>query len=215
MVFTFPFFNLEAVLILGRSVIVQIISQGSFTSPPYNYQQSFVGLFSISGFIGALVSFFLGGKFIDMVSKRRTLFHNGRREPEYRLYAIVFPAIIGPIGMLLFGFMIADRKFWLVPAVGNAMQGFGVTAISNIVVTYVVDSYLPLAAEAMILIFLIKGIIGAVLVLYTIDWVEAAGVKQSFGQMVGVQYFICLFVIVFLVFGKRIRVLTVGYGPMQ
>jgi MFS family permease len=200
---------------LYRSIIVQIISQGAFTHPPYNYAQSFVGLFSISGFVGALAAFFLGGKLIDMISKRRTLFHKGRREPEYRLYAIVIPAVVGPMGILLFGFMIADTRFWLAPAVGCAMQAFGVTAISNIVITYVVDSYLPLTAEAMVIIFLIKGVIGAVLILYTINWVEVAGMKQSFGQMVGVQYFVCLFVIVFFVFGKRIRAFTVRYGPME
>jgi hypothetical protein len=119
------------------------------------------------------------------------------------------------MGILLFGFMIADTRFWLAPAVGYAMEGFGVAAISNIVVTYVVDSYLPLAAEAMVIIFLIKGIIGAVLILYTINWVEVAGMKQSFGQMVRVQYFFCLVVIIFFVFGKRIRALTVRYGPIQ
>jgi MFS family permease len=150
-----------------------------------------------------------------MISNRRTLFHKGRREPEFRLYAIIIPAIIGPMGILLFGFMIAETRPWLEPAVGYAMQGFGVTAISNIVVTYLVDSYLPLAAEAMVILFVLKGVIGAVLILYTINWVEVAGEKQAFGQMVGVQYFFCLFVIIFLLFGKRIRVLTVRYGPME
>jgi hypothetical protein len=200
---------------MHRSIIVQIISAGALTHPPYNYEQSFAGLFSISGFIGAAVSFFFGGKLLDIISKQRTLFHKGRREPEYRLYPIVIPAIIGPMGILLFGFMIADTRFWLAPAVGYAMQAFGLTAISNIVVTYVVDSYLPFAAEAMAVIFVIKGIIGAVLILYTINWVEVAGVKPTFGQMVGVQYFFCLFVIIFLVFGKRIRAFTVRYGPME
>ena len=150
-----------------------------------------------------------------MVSKRRTLFHKGRREPEYRLYAMIIPAIIGPMGLLLFGFMIAETRFWLAPAVGNVMQAFGMTAISNIVVTFVIDSYLPFASETMTVIFVIRGIIGAVLILYTINWVEVAGVKQAFGQMVGVQYFICLFAIAFLVFGKRIRAFTVRYGPME
>ena len=79
------------------------------------------------------------------------------------------------MGILLFGFMIADTRFWLAPAVGCAMQAFGVTAISNIVVTYVVDSYQPLAAEAMVIIFVIKGIIGAVLILYSINWVRSLG----------------------------------------
>jgi hypothetical protein len=72
------------------------------------------------------------------------------------------------------------------------MQGFGLTAVSNILVTYIVDSYLPIAAEAMVVIFVLRGIIGAVLVLRSLDWIEAVGQKKAFGQIVGIQYFVLM-----------------------
>jgi len=67
----------------------------------------------------------------------------GRREPEYRLPAIVIPGVIGPMVILLFELTVAVKRPWIQPAVGYAMQGFGLTAVSNVVVIYAVDSYLP------------------------------------------------------------------------
>lgn len=115
----------------------------------------------------------------------------------------------------MFGLTVAEKRPWLEPAIGSLMQGFGLTAISNIVVAYVVDSYASLAAESTAVIFLIKGIIECIVTLYAEDWVAAAGTKQAFGQMVGIQYFVCIFAVVFFLWGKRMRALTVQYGPVK
>lgn len=117
------------------------------------------------------------------------------------------------MGILLFGLSIANEKLWIEPAIGHAMQGFGLIAVSNILLTYIVDSYLPLVGEAMVVIFVLTGIIEAVLVLWSLDWIEAVGEKEAFGQMVGIQYFVLIWVVVFLVWGKKIRVMTARYGP--
>lgn len=174
-----------------------------------------MGLFQLSGFIGATLSIFFGGKLIDMISKRRTRFHTGRREPEYRLIAFGIPALIGPLGVLLFGLTIIEKKLWFAPAVGNAMQGFSLTFVSNIVAIYVVDSYVSLASEAMVTMFVIKGIVSSILLFYTTEWSQAAGASNVFGEMVGIQYFFCLFVIIFFLNGKRMRVSTARYGPLK
>ena len=39
------------------------------------------------------------------------------------------------------------------------------------------------------------------------------GEKDAFGQMMGIQYFVLMWVVVFLVLGKRIRAITARYGP--
>jgi hypothetical protein len=60
--------------------------------------------------MGAVISFFIGGKLIDFVATRMTARKRGHAEPEYRLPAMVFPAIIGPMGVLTFGLVIANKK---------------------------------------------------------------------------------------------------------
>lgn len=134
------FYNL---LTCTRNIVVQLTSSRTFTARPYNWKLGSLGLLSISGFIGALIAFFLGGKLIDIISSRLTKRMGGRREPEFRLPAIIFPAIIGPAGILIFGLCIAHKTAWIGPAVGYCMQGFGLTAVANVAVTYAVDGYEP------------------------------------------------------------------------
>jgi MFS family permease len=104
-------------------MVLQLTSYRTFTKPPYDFKFGSLGLFSVSGFIGAVLATFFGGKLIDIISNRRTSIHKGRREPEYRLYASFIPAIIGPMGILLFGLTITNKKLWIEPAIGHAMQG--------------------------------------------------------------------------------------------
>lgn len=54
---------------------------------------------------------------------------------------MIIPAVIGPMGLLTFGLVIAYGKPWAGAAIGYGMQGFGATAAANIAVTYAVDSY--------------------------------------------------------------------------
>ena len=57
----------------------------SFTVAPYNRLIGSLGFLSISGFIGAAIVIFFGGKIIDIIANRMTHRNHGRREPEYRL----------------------------------------------------------------------------------------------------------------------------------
>ncbi|KAH7314298.1 polyamine transporter [Rhexocercosporidium sp. MPI-PUGE-AT-0058] len=199
----------------ASNTIVQLKSYQAFSKAPYSHDTQFLGLFSISGFIGAILAVPVGGKLIDVLSNRVTNSHHGTREPEYRLFALIIPAIVGPMGILLFALTLAENRPWIQPAIGYAMQGFGLTAVSNIVITYVIDTYVDQAAEALTVLFVLKGAIGALVVLYGDDWIRISGEKQAFGQIVGTQYFLCIWVIVFLLWGKKIRAFTVRYGSVR
>lgn len=134
--------------------MVQLTSSRAFTVAPYRWHTGDLGLLSIAGFIGALFAFFVGGKLIDFIANRMTRGNGGKREPEFRLPAIVIPGIIGPFGILIFGLCVAHKTAWGGAAVGYGMQGFGLTAVSNVVVTYAVDAYQPVSfpAEVSILV---------------------------------------------------------------
>lgn len=119
------------------------------------------------------------------------------------------------VGILIFGLCVAKTLSWGGAAVGYGMQGFGLTAASNILVTYAVDSYLPLAGEALVVIFVFRGISGCALSIFAPNWIEAAGTANAFGQMVAVQYSLLIFVVVFAFYGKWIRVMTARYGPLK
>lgn len=119
------------------------MSSRTFTKPPYGWELGDLGLLSLAAFIGSVLAFYFGGRLIDIISTRNAARHGGVRRPEYRLPAIVIPGVIGPAGILIFGFCVASKTHWIGPAIGNAMQAFGVAAISNVAVTYSLDLYKP------------------------------------------------------------------------
>lgn len=126
--------------------MVQLVASQTFTKPPWNWTIHNIGLLSISGFIGAAVSFFVGGRLIDLIATRMTARRGEHAEPEFRLPAMVIPAVIGPMGILAYGLVIAARGNWGGAAVGYGMVGFAATAASNIIITYAVDAYRPVSA---------------------------------------------------------------------
>jgi MFS family permease len=135
---------------LARNIVVQLTSSRTFTAKPYGWTIGDLGLLSIAGWIGAVLAFFLGGRLIDIIATRLTRKNNGRREPEFRLPAVFIPAVIGPMGVLIFGLCIVHKTSWVGAAFGYGMQGFGLTAVANIVITFAVDGYQPVSVTSLI-----------------------------------------------------------------
>ncbi|KAJ6090308.1 hypothetical protein N7486_009123 [Penicillium sp. IBT 16267x] len=200
---------------VGWNVVVQLTSSRTFLKPPYNWELGDLGLLSLAGFIGCVLAFYAGGRLIDIISNRSTKKHGGVRMPEYRLPAIVIPGTIGPAGILIFGLCVAQKTHWIGPAVGYAMQAFGVAAISNVAVTYSLDSYKPVTGEALVIIFVIRNTIGMLLSLYAADWIEKQGTAAVFGEMTAIQVVSVLFAIPLYFWGRSLRAFTSSYGPMK
>ncbi|KAL4913997.1 major facilitator superfamily domain-containing protein [Aspergillus aurantiobrunneus] len=200
---------------VGWNIVLQLTASRTFTAPPYNWPAGSLGLLSLSGFIGSVLAFYLGGRLIDIISTRYTNRHGGHRLPEYRLPAIVIPGIIGPGGILIFGLCIANQSHWVGAAFGYAMQAFGVAAISNVAVTYCLDCYKPLTGEALVIIFVVRNTIGMLLSLYAADWISRQGPAAVFGEMTAIQVASMLVAIPLFLWGGPLRSWTSRYGPMK
>lgn len=131
--------------IVSSNIAIQLVASQTFTAPPWNWAIHSIGLLSISGFIGAFLSFFVGGRLIDLIATRMTARRGEDPQPEFRLPAMIIPAVIGPMGVLTFGLVIAARDGWGGAAVGYGMEAFAATSATNIVMTYAVDAYRPVS----------------------------------------------------------------------
>ncbi|RFU24129.1 hypothetical protein B7463_g12211, partial [Scytalidium lignicola] len=200
---------------VGWNIVVQLESSVLFVAPPYRWMTSSLGNLALASLIGALIAVFIGGKMIDIIANRQTKRMGGRREPEYRLPALLIPGVLGPMGILTFGLCASYKTKWIGPAFGYGMQGFALSVASNILVTYIIDSYHALAGEVIVCFFVIRAIIACLLSLFPFDWIKAAGVANAFGQVVAIEYFLLLFAIGFYFKGKRIRRWTATYGPLK
>ncbi|KAF3768981.1 MFS general substrate transporter [Cryphonectria parasitica EP155] len=201
-------------LFIGCNIAVQLVASQTFTAAPWNWTLHSVGLLAISGFIGSLLSFFAGGRLIDLIATRMTARRSEHPEPEFRLPAMIIPAVVGPMGMLLYGLVIAAQDSWGGAAVGYGMEGFGATAAANIIITYAVDAYRPIAGETIVIVFIVRNVIGCLISTYISVWIKQQGVRHAFGELVGVAYIILSLSLVLFVFGRRIRAFTGRFGPM-
>jgi hypothetical protein len=87
---------------VGWNIVAQLTSSRTFRAAPYKWP--------ISGFVGAALAIFFGGELIDLISSYMTKHGQGRQEPEYRLPAIIISGVTGPMGILLFGLTVAEKR---------------------------------------------------------------------------------------------------------
>lgn len=110
-------------IFVGWVIIMQTSVAQTFLAPPYSFTLGSVGLFSLSGLVGILISFYFSGKLIDYLSNRaRRHDHTLKPRPEQRLIALGIPFILAPIGLIIFGQVIARRESWVGAAFGYGMR---------------------------------------------------------------------------------------------
>ncbi|KAK4561023.1 hypothetical protein LTR86_004978 [Recurvomyces mirabilis] len=203
-------------LFVGWTIVTQVTASQTFVKPPYRWQLGEVGNFSISGWVGTILSFYFGGKLIDLIANRaRRHDHTIKPKPEKRLIALIVGFVISPVGLIIYGECMAHKTKWIGPAVGYAMHSFGFVAVSNIAVTFAVDCYQPYAGEALVIVFVIRNIIALVCSFYSNQWIQEDGLTRVFGTMAGLQWALLLFAIPIYFFCKPVLVLTSTYGPMK
>lgn len=100
--------------------------------------------------------------------------HEGKFLPESRLVVLIVPAVIGPCGLLLFGFGAERTWHWAILYVGCGMISV-VPAAAIVAMTYTVDSYFEVAAEALLVINGLKAVAAWGFTYGFIPWTEKVG----------------------------------------
>lgn len=80
-----------------------------------------------------------------MITKRQ----GGMFRPEKRLIAFILPFVLGLIGLMLWGAGLNNHLHWSVAAAGFGVSYGVLCMVPAIGITYVVDCYRPIAAEAL------------------------------------------------------------------
>ena len=80
---------------------INLTQSQAFSSPPYNYSSSKIGVFNVAILIGAMIGLFTAGPLSDFIAAKMTKRNNGVREPEMRLLAMIPYVIIMIIGNIV------------------------------------------------------------------------------------------------------------------
>ncbi|KAF2765157.1 polyamine transporter [Teratosphaeria nubilosa] len=201
-------------LFVGWTIVIQVTASQLFLKPPYSWHLGDVGIFSIAGWLGIVLSFYFGGRLIDFIAYRGRN-HNDMPEPQRRLPALLIPTLLAPVGLIIYGECMAHKTVWVGQAFGYAMHSFGFTAVSNIAVTYAVDCYQAFSGEALVTVFVIRNVIAVVCSFYSNVWIQQDGVSAVFGTMAGLEWALMAVAIPVYVFSSQILAFTDKYGPQK
>lgn len=94
---------------------------------------------------------------------------------------------------------------WAVGYVGYGLVAIGLSATANIAMVYVMDSYYPVAAEALLLVNGFKNVVAFGFLHGIVPWVGESGYEKAFGTLAGLYVAIIGLAIPLYYFGARIR----------
>ncbi|KAK3348616.1 major facilitator superfamily domain-containing protein [Lasiosphaeria hispida] len=177
-------------------------------APPYNWPQTNAGLHSIASIIGFALALPLL-PLSDVVAAKLTKRNNGIREAEMRLGVLIIPMVIAPVGQIIFGLTAERDLHWLGYMFGVGMTQWAAYFYFTVTLAYAVDSYTANLSEMLIIMNLGKQAISFGLSIEVLNWILNNGyAKVIAGAFTAVLFVNNLFVIVFLIWGKKIRVAT-------
>ncbi|KAI1144946.1 MFS general substrate transporter [Nemania diffusa] len=131
----------------GLLYVVLVSFADIFTSQ-YHQSLEVSGLHYIACALGEILGSQLGGELMDVLCRRMTRRH-GEHEPEHRL-PLVFPfAVIGPLGLILYGWSAQEHVHWIVVDIGAFIFTFGTQIAGMVLQGYVIDAYSDYTSSAL------------------------------------------------------------------
>ncbi|KAJ5266858.1 hypothetical protein N7478_009666 [Penicillium angulare] len=175
-------------VMLGGIVAISTLAPNIFSPPPYLFTSADLGLFTLGSFVGIVVAWPIAGPMTDLLSRWMRKRNNGVHKPEHRLPALIIPFFICPVGLIVFGYTVAQQQNYIRPAVGSAICAAGLTLVPSVMLSYVVDAYPRVAGEALVLVNTSKNIVAFGLAKGAYTWMEEQGVDKMFYEFAGIQW---------------------------
>ncbi|KAJ8125894.1 hypothetical protein O1611_g7743 [Lasiodiplodia mahajangana] len=142
----------------------------------YNFTASSSGLSFLGSGVGTILGLFYGSLISDPVIKK-AVDRKGAAEPEDRLtFIITIPATLSiPAGFFLYGWATQMKLHFIIPMIGNALNGFGTIAVLMCIQTYLIDAYTQHAASVIAANAVLRSLLGALLPLFGLKVYDSLG----------------------------------------
>ncbi|KAK8176246.1 major facilitator superfamily domain-containing protein [Phyllosticta citribraziliensis] len=190
---------------LALTVAINILSSYVLSAPPYSFSPALIGLVNVPGLLGNLVGAFVGGWCVDRYSAWRTKRAGGVFRPETRLPLLVVPALLVPVGCLLWGYGVERSWHWVALFWGYGLISVGLTAATAPTMVYVSECYFPVQMDALLLVNGFKNIVAFGFLYGVVPWVENVGYIDCFGTQAGIYVALLLLGVPLYFYGERIR----------
>lgn len=171
----------------------------------YNFTTEDIGFFYFFGVVGVLVGWFAGHWLHDAFGHFYARRHNGRIDPEARLY-ITYPAtILLMVCLAIIGEALQKHWHYMVLAVFAALQCVGVMIITTAINAYLLDCYPEGSGEVSAWVTASRNWSGFMATYIQLPWVARDGAATAFGIQAGLTAASVFFILFLQLYGKRIR----------
>jgi hypothetical protein len=121
--------------------VLNATTSSILSAAPYNFSSGLVGTAYLSPLIAAALGAVWSGWSTDKLALWLARRNNGIREPEQRLWALLFSGLLACAGLILWGVGSARDIHWFGTIIGLGMLAFSVICGGSITLSYAVDSF--------------------------------------------------------------------------
>lgn len=147
----------------------------------------------------------IAGPLTDRLSRWLRTRNNGIHKPEHRLPALILPFLICPVGLIVFGYTVANHQHYIRPAVGAAICAAGLTLVPSVMLAYVVDSYPRTSGEALVLVNASKNVVAFGLAKGAYSWMTMEGIEKMFYEFAGIEWAVLFLALPLYIAGPYVR----------
>lgn len=177
---------------------------------PYMFSSGAIGNINISPFVGTVLGTIIGGILCDFSVVQLSKWNQGFFKPEYRLYSAILPSLAMIGSLFMYGYGFHRHENWIVPVFAYGMASFGGTALSDSILTYLMDSYREMIGQAMVGVVFVQNLIPMALVFGIKPWVDAIGLDKVMCICGGFSILALLSIFPMIKFGKKVRQRSAG-----
>ncbi|KAJ4007559.1 hypothetical protein NW752_010223 [Fusarium irregulare] len=167
----------------------------AYSAQPYNFSSIEIGLCYISNCAGYAIGSVVGGKLSDARLRQSQLIHNGEIHPVERLKTAWYGVGFVPAGLLVYGWLIDCKAFWITPLIGAFLFGLGFMLVTSTVMPFLVDIQPGVGASVVADLNLARNIMAAIGTVVS----PIAKAKIGYGWWMSILALMCTLAVSFIV----------------
>lgn len=167
----------------------------AYSASPYNFSAIEVGLCYISNCLGYAIGSVVGGQLSDAKLRQYQRTHDGAIDPVVRIHTVWYGVGFVPAGLIIYGWLVEEKTFWLAPLVGAFFFGLGLMLVTSTIMPFLVDVVPGAGASVVADLNLVRNILAAVGTVVS----PIAADNIGFGWWMTILAILCSMAILFLV----------------
>lgn len=182
------------------------VEEDNYFDPPYNYSDAGVALMNVPCIIGAAIGCIYAGFYSDYFVIWAAKRNHGIQEAEFRLYLLIVPAILFPLGLIIFGVGTDQKWPWPATYFGLVLIGFGTGSSGDISMNYIMEAFPEMVVEMLAVVSLVNNSICCGFSFFCTPWLAEMSVTKTFIIMAALSLFVMLLALYFVFYGKALRI---------